>query len=98
MNKLDKYLSIAIKVQAAREGMTLKDIQSKAGIGQTTFTERINNHRSWAANEIDKIAKALGLTDGIALYDIARNECDIAEKHVSAARTSKPGACGVERA
>ena len=42
MNTLDKYLSIAIKVQAAREGMTLKDIRTKAGIGQTTFTERIN--------------------------------------------------------
>lgn len=85
MNKLDKYLSIAIKVQAAREGMTLKDIRSKAGIGQTTFTERINNHQSWTAVEIDRIAKALGLTDGIALYDIARNECAIAEKHVKAA-------------
>lgn len=85
MNTLDKYLSIAIKVQAAREGMTLKDIRSKAGIGQTTFTERINNHQSWTASEIDKIAKALGLEDGIALYDIARTECDIAEKHVKAA-------------
>ena len=85
MNKLDKYLSIAIKVQAAREGMTLKDIRSKAGIGQTTFTERINNHQSWTAVEIDRIAKAMDLTDGIALYDIARNECDIAEKQIKAA-------------
>lgn len=85
MNELDKYLSLSIRVQAAREGLTMQDVRKEAGISSSQFTELMGNRKSWTASQIDNVAKALHLANGIELYDIAKYEYTLAHNHAKAA-------------
>lgn len=71
---LNEAISRAVKIQAARTGTTLKRVRERAGYAPTTFQDRYKGRRPWNTNDVDRLAKALGLPDGFALYAVARGE------------------------
>lgn len=76
---LQASISRAIAVRAARLGRTLKSIRLAAGYPTTTFQDRYKGRRPWNTNDVDRLAKALDLPDGFALYAIARREAGLSE-------------------
>ncbi len=81
---LDEAISLAVKIQAARIGSTLKQVRERAGYAPTTFQDRYKGRRPWNTNDVDRLAKALGLPDGFALYAAARGEAYRAERSEAA--------------
>ncbi|PKV08918.1 hypothetical protein CQR49_0474 [Bifidobacterium pseudolongum subsp. pseudolongum] len=76
---LQASISRAIAVRAARLGRTLKSIRLAAGYPTTTFQDRYKGRRPWNTNDVDRLAKALDLPDGFALYAIARREAGLSD-------------------
>ena len=75
---LSPYVSLAVRVQAARNTLTLTQVRERASYAPTTFSERLNGTKPWNAEDVDRLAKALGMSDGWALYDVARHEAELA--------------------
>lgn len=75
---LQPYISRAIRVQAIRCERSLTQVRRQAGYAPTTFGERLKGTKAWNMEDIDRLAKALGMSDGWALYDVARHEAELA--------------------
>lgn len=74
MNQLNQAISSAIRVRAIRESKTLTSIAEDSGIKTTSFFDRMNNKRCWDIEQIEALAKALGLKSAFDLLELAETE------------------------
>ena len=84
MSDMNEAISTAVKVQAAREGISLSKVFESIGMSRTSFWERLGGKRPWDTDDFDKLASALNLESAWSLIDIAKNEQLIAEQRVTA--------------
>lgn len=65
----------AVRVQRVRAGITSEaDLARRAGLSPSALNKRLSGDIRMDLDEVDTIARALGLPDGFALMDLARDE------------------------
>ena len=88
MTSMNTAISQAIRVQAAREGISLRKISKEIGMGYTSFWSRLGGERSWNTDQLTLLggerswntdqltllAKALHLDSAWTLISIAEEE------------------------
>lgn len=84
MNITTKAISMAIKTQAKRAGVSNKQLAEAIGKSHDAFSRRINNRTTWQLDELDCMAPELGLSDGWALLDLARQEQRLSDNGLAA--------------
>lgn len=84
MNITTNAISMAIKTQSKRAGVSDKQLAKAIGKSRDAFSRRINNRTTWRLDELDCIAPKLGLPDGWALLDLARQEQRLADSGLAA--------------
>lgn len=68
------FFSMAIRIDAIREGITLTDTAIRADIPRTSFYDRLHGRRSWDFEQLHRIADVLcdhGFTE---LFEQAETE------------------------
>lgn len=76
MSVLNDAVTAAIRAVSHVQGVSLHTVCENAGLDPDTFTSRLNGETSWDSEEIDRIARALGLRDGWGLYAAAKVESE----------------------
>ena len=84
MELMSDAISMAVKTQSKRAGVTNEKMAESIGKSRDAFSRRINNHTAWQLDEVDKIATVLGLSDGWSLIDLARQEQRLADSRLAA--------------
>ncbi|WP_372595563.1 helix-turn-helix domain-containing protein [Actinotalea sp.] len=65
----------AIRVQRVRAGLSSEaDLARRAGISPSALSKRLAGDIRMDLEDVDLLARALGLADGFALLDLARAE------------------------
>lgn len=80
MSTMTQAISSAVRVRAAREGLTLTAIAEKAGIKKTAFGDRMAGRRSWTTEELSGLANALNLPSSWDLFDLAKHEAELIDQ------------------
>lgn len=83
MMKSGYLVSQAVQVRLTRKGMTKKDLADRSGLAYEPLLRSINNG-DWTLRELEAIAPALDLTDGLAVIDLARQEQRLADSGLAA--------------
>lgn len=78
MENTDESVSQGIRVLMLRKGMKQSEIVKAAGLKLTYFSSRINGHRGWTLNDLDRIAAALGLSGAADIISVAEREQSLA--------------------
>lgn len=81
--KSGNLVSQAIQVRLTRKGMTKKDLSDRSGLAYEPLLRSINTG-DWSLRELEAIAPALDLTDGLAVIDLARQEQRLAASGLAA--------------
>lgn len=81
--KSGHLVSQAIQVRLTRKGMTKKDLADKSGLAYEPLLRSINTG-DWSLRELEAIAPALDLTDGLSVIDLARQEQRLADSGLAA--------------
>ncbi|MCI1660949.1 helix-turn-helix domain-containing protein [Bifidobacterium psychraerophilum] len=71
MSNTTEIVNQGIRVQMLKKGMKQADMQKAADFKQSYFSTRINGHRQWTLQDLDKIAKALDLQSALSLLSVA---------------------------
>lgn len=74
MTSMNTAISQAIRVQAAREGISMRKISKEIGMSYTSFWSRLGGERSWNTDQLSLLAKALHLDSAWTLISIAEEE------------------------
>lgn len=81
--KSGNLVSQAVQVRLTRKGMTKKDLSDRSGLAYEPLLRSINTG-DWSLRELEAIAPALDLTDGLAVIDLARQEQRLAASGLAA--------------
>lgn len=74
MSDIQTATAAAIKVRLTRLGVTQESLAQQIGMSPASMSARLTGRVPFDTREFDTIAKALGLSDGFALIELARTE------------------------
>lgn len=86
MDEFETSLNKAVEAQRGRAGISKKELSKRLGWGAnlSRLNARLSGESGWTTTEIDKVSKSLGLSDGWALLDLARQEQRLADSGLAA--------------
>ena len=86
MDDFETCLNKAVEAQRGRAGISKTELSRRLGWGVnlSRLNARLSGDAGWTTTELDKVSKSLGLADGWALLDLARQEQHLADSRLAA--------------
>ncbi|MFT8787411.1 MAG: hypothetical protein ABF806_02500 [Bifidobacterium psychraerophilum] len=72
--RLNEAVTAAVSVQSMRKSISLSSVAEALGTSRTSFWERLSGRKTWDTEDIDGLAKALGLESSWQLLEVAKRE------------------------